>query len=101
MLVLTRRADESINIGDDIVLTILGIEGDKVKIGIKAPRSITILREEVYLAVQAQTVLETRLAEGLTPDSFNTLRELLATQAVPEEATSEPAPVSAETPVQQ
>jgi carbon storage regulator len=101
MLVLTRRADESINIGDDIVLTILGIEGDKVKIGITAPRSVTILREEVFQAVQAQTILETRLAEGLNPDSINYLRELLVTQVAPDEATSEPAPVSEEMPARQ
>ena len=53
MLVLTRRKDESLMIGDDIVVTILGVEGDKVKIGIAAPQEIPILREEVYQAVVA------------------------------------------------
>ncbi len=84
MLVLTRRTDESLNIGDQIVMTILGIEGDKVKIGIKAPREIPILREEIYLAVQAQNMLAERLAQGPEPETFQSLRELLASHAAPE-----------------
>ena len=52
MLVLTRRIDESLNIGGSITITVLSIDGDKVKIGINAPRDITILRQEIYQAVQ-------------------------------------------------
>jgi len=81
MLVLTRRVDESLNIGDSIEVTILAIEGDKVKIGIKAPREITILRKEIYLAVQEQNKLEQFLATSPEPDSFKELRELLATNS--------------------
>jgi carbon storage regulator len=80
MLVLTRRVDESLTIGDSITVTVLSIEGDKVKLGIKAPREITILRHEIYQAVQEQNKLEKRLAEGPEPDSFKDLRELLAQQ---------------------
>ena len=47
MLVLTRRANESIMIGDDIVITVLDIKGDQVRIGIRAPRSVSVYREEV------------------------------------------------------
>jgi carbon storage regulator len=47
MLVLGRKTDESLVLGGDIVITILGIEGDRVKVGIDAPRHITILRSEV------------------------------------------------------
>ena len=47
MLVLTRRANESIMIGSDIVVTVLEVKGDQVRIGIKAPRSVTVHREEV------------------------------------------------------
>jgi carbon storage regulator len=47
MLVLGRKTDESLILGEDIVITILGIEGDRVKVGIDAPRHITILRSEV------------------------------------------------------
>jgi carbon storage regulator len=77
MLVLTRRIDESLNIGDSITITVLSIEGDKVKIGIKAPREVTILRQEIFQAVQEQTRLEQRLANGPEPDTFKGLRELL------------------------
>lgn len=78
MLVLTRRIDESLNIGDAITITVLSIEGDKVKLGIKAPREVTILRHEIFQAVQEQTRLEERLASGPEPESFKGLRELLA-----------------------
>jgi len=47
-LVLTRRRDESIMIGDDIVVTILQVDGGKVRVGIRAPGDVTILREELY-----------------------------------------------------
>lgn len=47
MLILTRRQDERIFIGDDIYLSVLEIEGNRVKIGIEAPRDVTILREEL------------------------------------------------------
>ncbi len=51
MLVLTRKKDESIMIGHGIEIVILGIDGDKVRIGIEAPRDVTILRKEVYIDV--------------------------------------------------
>ncbi|AXV05831.1 Carbon storage regulator [Euzebya pacifica] len=52
MLVLTRRANESIMIGDDIVITVLDVRGDQIRIGIKAPRSVAVHREEVYAELQ-------------------------------------------------
>ena len=52
MLVLTRRANQSIMIGDDIVVTVLDVRGDQVRIGIKAPRSVGVHREEVFVALQ-------------------------------------------------
>jgi len=81
MLVLTRRTDESLNIGDSITITILSIEGDKVKLGINAPREITILRHEIFQAVQEQTRLEEFLAAGPEPESFKGLRELLVSHS--------------------
>lgn len=53
MLVLTRRAGESIVIGDDIKVVVLDVHGDTVRIGIDAPRSIQVHRAEVYAEVQA------------------------------------------------
>ena len=51
MLVLTRRVGESILIGDDIVVTVLELNRDQVRIGIRAPRSVSVHREEVYQAI--------------------------------------------------
>ena len=54
MLVLSRRTNETIQIGDEIFITVLGVEGDKVKIGISAPREVTILRGEIVEALKSQ-----------------------------------------------
>ncbi|MBN9610788.1 MAG: carbon storage regulator [Actinobacteria bacterium 69-20] len=52
MLILTRRVGENIVVGDDIVISVLEMRGDAVRIGIQAPRSVTVHREEVYLELQ-------------------------------------------------
>jgi carbon storage regulator len=52
MLVLTRKGNQSIMIGDDIEVSVLAIMGEKVRIGIDAPRSIPVFRKEVYLEIQ-------------------------------------------------
>lgn len=54
MLVLSRKLNQSIKIGDDIELTVLGIDGDQVKVGIDAPRNVDIHRKEIYLAIQEE-----------------------------------------------
>lgn len=81
MLVLARKVDESIVIGDSIVLTILAIEGEQVKIGVKAPREVTILRQEVFQAVQDQIKIQELLAEKPKPAGFEQLRKLLASES--------------------
>jgi carbon storage regulator len=52
MLVLTRRANQSIVIGQDVIVTVLEIRGDQVRLGITAPRSVTVHREEVWLQLE-------------------------------------------------
>lgn len=61
MLVLSRQRDESIYIGDDIVLTVVDIRGDKVRLGIKAPNSVPVHREEVYEAIKKEANKEAML----------------------------------------
>jgi carbon storage regulator len=53
MLVLSRRVNETIIIGDDIRVTLLGVEGDKIKLGIEAPKTVKVLREEILEATKA------------------------------------------------
>jgi carbon storage regulator len=52
VLVLTRRPGESVMIGDDVVITVLDVRGDVVRLGIEAPRSVQVHREEVYRELQ-------------------------------------------------
>jgi len=56
MLVLTRKENEKIKIGDEVVVTILSVEGNSIKIGIDAPREITILRMEVFDQIQKENI---------------------------------------------
>lgn len=64
MLVLSRQRDESIIIGDSIVITVVDIRGDKVRLGINAPTEIPVHRQEVYEAIQR----ENKRATGIGPD---------------------------------
>jgi len=54
MLVLTRKSNQSIMIGDEIEISVLSVMGDKVRIGIQAPRSVPVYRREVYVAIQRE-----------------------------------------------
>ena len=54
MLVLTRKSNQSIMIGDEIEISVLSIMGEKVRIGIQAPRDIPVFRKEVYLEIQRE-----------------------------------------------
>jgi carbon storage regulator len=65
MLILTRRIGESIIINDDIVITVLGVRGLQVRLGIDAPRDITVHREEIY-----QRILEEREKDRETEEDF-------------------------------
>ncbi|WP_061569609.1 carbon storage regulator CsrA [Caldibacillus debilis] len=71
MLVLTRKNGQSIQIGENIRITILSVQGEQVKIGIEAPKSLEIYRSEIYEQIQA----ENRLAGSLTPDLLDLVKK--------------------------
>ncbi len=73
MLVLTRKSNQSIMIGDDIEVSVLAIMGEKVRIGIQAPRDIPVFRKEVYLEIQDERVAP---QEAPAPDLDEALRGL-------------------------
>jgi carbon storage regulator len=71
MLVLSRHRDESIIIGDDIIVTVVDIRGDKVRLGIEAPPDIPVHRQEVYEAIQRENRKATQLKPEDTRDLGN------------------------------
>ena len=54
MLILTRRINETLVIGEDVFLTVLGVKGNQVRIGIAAPKDVTVHREEIFVKIKAE-----------------------------------------------
>lgn len=67
MLVLSRKKNERIMLGDDIVVTVVEIRGDKVRLGIEAPTNISVHRQEVYDAIRRNDVLTNTKIETIEP----------------------------------
>lgn len=65
MLILTRRIGETLIIGDDVNITVLGVKGNQVRLGINAPKDVSVHREEIYLRIQQEK-------EGSPTDSQET-----------------------------
>lgn len=68
MLVLSRKKNESIVIDERIVITVVEIRGDKVRLGIEAPRDVAIHRQEIYEALKAISTTEQQPSEAPTPE---------------------------------
>lgn len=79
MLVLARRINESIMIGDEIEIVVVEIKGDQIRLGIRAPRSVSVHRAEVYKEIQEQN----KEAAKTTPQSLEGLGKLLKKKKQP------------------
>jgi carbon storage regulator len=70
MLILSRRVGESLTIGDEVVVTVIGVSGNQIRLGIAAPRHIRVLREEIYKAIR-----EENQAAASVPDAKRKLAD--------------------------
>lgn len=64
MLILTRRVGESLVIGDDVVVTILGVKGNQVRVGVNAPVNVAVHREEIYERIQQENESQGKMRQG-------------------------------------
>ena len=75
MLVLTRKSNQSIMIGDDVEVSVLSVMGEKVRIGIQAPREIPVFRKEVYLEIQQDNIAAGASARAEVDEALKGLTE--------------------------
>ena len=73
MLILTRRVGESVVIGEDVTVTVLGVKGNQVRIGINAPKTVAVHREEIFERIKSGRTT----GDGASSDEANTSRESL------------------------
>ena len=71
MLILTRRVGESLRIGDEVSVTVLGIKGSQVRIGVNAPKSVSVHREEVYDRINDESSKKSDKAEENSDKNIN------------------------------
>lgn len=71
MLILSRKIDQKIRIGDDIILTIIDVKGDQVKIGVEAPANVKVYRQEVFSAIQSENTAANNISVELLNKLFS------------------------------
>ena len=76
MLILTRRVGESLMIGDEISVTVLGVKGNQVRLGVNAPKSVAVHREEIYQRIQQEKVEGRARPAGETEAEVKGLRSV-------------------------
>lgn len=75
MLVLSRKRDESIMIGEDVEITVVDVRGDVVKLGVRAPRSISVHRKEVFESIQRENIAAARASRAELAELIRVVRE--------------------------
>lgn len=71
MLILSRKIDQKIRIGEDIILTIIDVKGDQVKIGVEAPANVKVYRQEVFSAIQSENTAANNISVELLNKLFS------------------------------
>lgn len=78
MLILSRKIDEKIKIGNDITITLIDVHGDQVKIGVEAPRNVKVFRQEVFDGIQSENKAAESSVQNVTAETaLNALSKLL------------------------
>ncbi|MBQ5491359.1 MAG: carbon storage regulator CsrA [Treponema sp.] len=77
MLILSRKIDEKIKIGNDITITVIGVNGDQVKVGVEAPKNVKVFRQEVFEAIQQENK---QAAASERPQRMEDMLKLLSTK---------------------
>ena len=75
MLVLARRTNQSIMIGDDVEIVVVDIKGDQVKLGVKAPKEISVFRQEIYQEIQEEN--KKAASNSIKPSELGKLKDIL------------------------